>query len=51
MAISKYEDTFEEIGYDSLDHLLTMGSADLLDLKRFTKMKEGHFMHDITDNH
>ena len=33
-ALSKYEDDiFEEIGYDSLDHLLAVGPADLLDLK------------------
>ena len=43
-ALSDYEDIFEEMGYDSLEHLLTMEPSDLLDLKRLTKMKEGHFV-------
>ena len=31
-TLSKHEDIFEEIGYDSLDHLFVMGPSDLLDL-------------------
>jgi len=42
-ALTNYADIFEEEGYDSLPHLLAMGPSELLDLKRLTKMKQGHF--------
>ena len=43
-ALSNYVDIFEEKGYDSLEYLLVMGPSDLLELKRLTKMKDGHFV-------
>ena len=43
-ALTNYADIFEEVGYDSLSHLLAMGPSDLSDLKRLTKMKTGHFV-------
>jgi len=42
-ALANYVDIFEEKGYDSLEHLLHMGPQDVLELKRLTKMKDGHF--------
>ena len=44
VALEIYVEVFERLGYDSLDHLLEMGPSALLDLKRLTKMKEGHFV-------
>ena len=38
------EEVFDRLGYESLDHLLAMGPSELLDLKRLTKMREGHFV-------
>ena len=43
-ALEKYAEIFEEVGYDSLPHLLAMGPSELTDLKRLTKMKPGHFL-------
>ena len=43
-ALTSYADIFEEVGYDSLSHLLAMGPSELSDLKRLTKMKPGHFV-------
>ena len=43
-ALGIYVEVFDRLGYDSLDHLLAMGPSELLDLKRLTKMKEGHFV-------
>ena len=43
-ALEIYVEVFENLGYDSLDHLLEMGPSALLDLKRLAKMKEGHFV-------
>ena len=43
-ALSNYVDIFEEKGYDSLEHLLHMDPQDVLELKRLTKMKDGHFV-------
>ena len=43
-ALEKYAEIFEEVGYDSLPHLLAMGPSELTDLKRLTKMKSGHFV-------
>ena len=38
-----WNDIFEQKGYDSLEHLLHMDPQDVLELKRLTKMKDGHF--------
>ena len=43
-ALGIYVEVFDRLGYDSLDHLLAMGPSELLDLKRLTKMKEGHYV-------
>ena len=43
-ALSNSADIFEEVGYDSLPHVLAMGPSDLSELKRLTKMKPGHFI-------
>lgn len=43
-ALEIYVEVFERLGYDSLDHLLAMDPSQLLDLKRLSKMKEGHFV-------
>ena len=43
-ALLEYAEIFEEKGFDSLDHLLEMGQQDLLELKRLTNMKDGHFV-------
>ena len=43
-ALLEYTEIFEEKGFDSLDHLLEMGQQDLLELKRLTNMKDGHFV-------
>jgi len=43
-ALEIYVEVFENLGYDSLDHLLKMDPSALLDLKRLAKMKEGHFV-------
>ena len=43
-ALEIYVEVFENLGYDSLDHLLKMDPSALLDLKRLAKMREGHFV-------
>ena len=43
-SLSQYSGIFEEMGYDSLDHLLNMTSENLLELKQLVNMKQGHFV-------
>ena len=43
VTLSNYTGIFEGKEYDSLEHLLAMGPSDLLELKRLTKLKDGHF--------
>ena len=41
--LSQYAVVFEEMGYDSVDHLVGMSQKELMVLRQFTKMKPGHF--------
>ena len=41
--LSQYAVVFEEMGYDSVGHLVGMTHKDLMDLRQITKMKPGHF--------
>ena len=41
--LSQYAVVFEEMGYDSVSHLVGMSQKQLMDLRQITKMKRGHF--------
>ena len=41
--LSKYLDKFQHCGYDSLPQILSMGTADLQELREDTEMSTGHF--------
>ena len=43
VSLTIYADTFEEQGYDSLQHLLAMGPKELQELQNLIKMRPGHF--------
>ena len=43
-SLLNYSHILEEMGYDSLDHLLNMTSENLLELKQLINMKQGHFV-------
>jgi len=41
--LSQYVDVFQDMGYDSLNHLFRMGHKELVALMQITSMKPGHF--------
>ena len=41
--LSQYATIFEDMGYDSVDHLVGMSQREMVDLRQFTNMKPGHF--------
>ena len=41
--LSQYAVVFEDMGYDSVNHLLCMSHKELMDLRQITNMKHGHF--------
>ena len=41
--LSQYAVVFEDMGYDSVNHLLRMSHKELMDLRQITNMKHGHF--------
>ena len=41
--LSQYEVVFEDMGYDSVEHIFRMTHKELMDLRQITNMKPGHF--------